>query len=358
MRDGRAHHVLGLSIAQAARGHDVTILQPTAAALPEPVDRVRPVALTNAPSAMRFPRSRSATIRFNLTAARWIVAHRRREGVDVIHAHGDVYECAVLGPLARIVGVPLVLTIHSGLSRRRRYRVVARRLLRLPRAIIAVDEGIRDRLLEMGLPAQSVSVISSGIWYEQFRARPSGATDDGAPKIISVGRLHPVKGYEHLIAAARKIGGRMTFDVYGDGPERARLTAQSRDLRHVTFRGERAPEEIIGALGGADIFVLPSVSLPSEIEATPTAVIEAMAAGLPVICTDAGGLPRLISDGVNGLIVPERDPEALAAAIIRLAGDPALRREMGDANRLLAKQRAWDVIASRVDEVYRSVINR
>jgi glycosyltransferase involved in cell wall biosynthesis len=154
----------------------------------------------------------------------------------------------------------------------------------------------------------------------------------GVPLVGSLGRLHPQKGFSDLLTAFAQVRQRVSsvrLFVAGDGELRDDLEAQARSLgiaAAVTFAGVRADvSEILAAL---DVFVLPSLW-----EGMPNAVLEAMAAGLPVVATAVGGTPEVVVDRVTGLLVPPQDPGALARAIERLLRDPGLRRTMGRAGR-------------------------
>ncbi|MEM7349860.1 MAG: glycosyltransferase, partial [Acidobacteriota bacterium] len=147
-----------------------------------------------------------------------------------------------------------------------------------------------------------------------------------------VGRLTDTKGFEHLLAAAaeaRANGIRLEVVLVGDGPRHEALTAEARRLgigSAVHFLGRRGdPDCIYPAL---DLFVLSSLR-----EGSPNVLLEAMACGIAAIATRVGGVPELIDDGDQGLLIPPGDPKVLATALQRLATDPALRHRLGQAAR-------------------------
>ena len=162
------------------------------------------------------------------------------------------------------------------------------------------------------------------------RTAPYAARAAGPFRLISTGRLHWAKGLEFALLAVRRLVDRgmdVHYEIIGAGPERERLGFAIHDLGlagRVTLSGRRTSEAVRAALEAADLFVLSSVS-----EGVSNAALEAMAMELPVVTTDAGGMPEAVRDGVDGRVVPARAPDALAAAIADLLRDPAQRIALG-----------------------------
>jgi colanic acid/amylovoran biosynthesis glycosyltransferase len=151
-----------------------------------------------------------------------------------------------------------------------------------------------------------------------------------------VAGLRDYKGHTHLLRAVDRLraqGRRLVVDLIGDGELREGLEAESRALGladAVAFHGARPSAEVVTAMERADVFVLPSVITASgKMEGLPVALMEAMAREVPVVATAISAIPELVEDGVTGLLVPPEDPEALAAALARLADDPELRVRLG-----------------------------
>jgi glycosyltransferase involved in cell wall biosynthesis len=173
------------------------------------------------------------------------------------------------------------------------------------------------------------------------------------PRIGFLGRLEPVKGLDVLLDAFDLLQSPASLVVAGDGSERQRLAARS---ERVHFLGPVDFAQVPAFLKSLDVLVLPSITiLPLHKEQFGRVLVEAMAAGVPVIGSSSGAIPEVIDDA--GLVVPERDPLSLAQAIDRVLGDPDLRQRLID----LGHQRvrtlyAWPVVAERTVELFRSAI--
>jgi glycosyltransferase involved in cell wall biosynthesis len=145
----------------------------------------------------------------------------------------------------------------------------------------------------------------------------------------------------------------------GDGDIRGELEAQVADLGLtdvVSFAGVAVRDGVNAYLSAADIVAVPSVHADGFVDGQPTVALEAMAAGRPLVVTRVGGLPDLVSEGVNGLVVAERDPDALAAAIVSLAHDATRRTALGAAGRArVERELNWNTVADRLIRVYESV---
>jgi glycosyltransferase involved in cell wall biosynthesis len=140
--------------------------------------------------------------------------------------------------------------------------------------------------------------------------------------------------------------------LVGNGPLDAELRAAAHDLPGVHFLGELPPERVRDVLAAADAAVLASVDLLGVREGTPTCVLEAMACGLPLAVTDVGTLRQLVAGTDEGILVPQRAPAALAAALQRLREDAAFRLRLGGANRTHALDRDWKRVAAQVTDWY------
>jgi glycosyltransferase involved in cell wall biosynthesis len=230
--------------------------------------------------------------------------------------------------------------------------------------VIAVSEENR-RTLETtyGLPPNAVEVVHNGVDLSRFAGPASDALRDElrlereGPIVLTVSRLLPNKGHDDLIAAAPAILSRFPgahFVFAGDGDQRAALEAQIEALHlrdHFSLLGFRT--DVPDLMRGSDLFVLPSLA-----EGFSLALVEALAAGLPVVATRVGGAEEAIEDGRNGFLAPPADPAALAAAVIGvLEMEPAGRRALSKAARGSARRFSVEAMAERMFAIYREVSN-
>ena len=277
--------------------------------------------------------------RGDATAAARLRAEVRAFRPDVVHLHST--KAGLIGrPIARSAGVRVLYTAH-GTSWHYTGRVVGRLQLALERLLRRLTDGLlavcpeeaRAFVEEVGFPSARVRVIRNGVPLpsrarlvakrRQTRAR-LGALDDETWAVF-VGRLTHEKGLDVLLRALEAPVGLGGLLVVGDGPERNMLESlATRASVPVRFCGYH--EDVSGFLAAADVFVQPSRS-----EGLPFSLLEAMAHGLPVVCSDVGGMRAAVGDG--GRVVPADDPLTLAACLRRTARDGDMRRALGEAAR-------------------------
>jgi len=266
----------------------------------------------------------------------------------LIHAHFGLGGALAL-PIARALKVPLVVTFHGAdATKDRHYQrqliptIFQRRCMALQQEaalIICVAEYIRDALIGRGFPAAKLKVICYGVEPETDNC-PVPAAE--RPYILFVGRFVEKKGVGHLLDAMRILeseGASVDLTLIGDGPMAEAFRQQSDGLRNARFLGWRPNQEVRRAMRGAIAVCVPSVpARGGDSEGLPNVVIEGMAAAVPVIGSNHGGIGEAVEHGRTGFLVPPGDPHAIAAAVRRLLGDPALRRQMGLAARAAANE--------------------
>jgi glycosyltransferase involved in cell wall biosynthesis len=219
----------------------------------------------------------------------------------------------------------------------------------------ANSTGARDFLVTNGFPANKMTVIHNGVQFEGVSVVHHGPRD--RPRAICVARFVPRKRHDVLLRAAaalRDRGVALELELVGYGPiepEMKRLTAELGLDAQVVFTGRLRQSAITSRLLEADLFVLTSLW-----EGMPGSVLEAMAAGLPVVATDASGTNEVVIPGETGLLVPPGDVEATADALARLAGDPGLRRRMGEGGRRRVEEHfSFERVVHEKIALYRSL---
>jgi glycosyltransferase involved in cell wall biosynthesis len=275
----------------------------------------------------------------------------------VVHWHAA--RAHALGALAALLAPGAKRVLSRRVDFRVRGSAGSRLLYALPiDAIAAISGGVRDALTASGVPSTAIRVIPSGIDtapfdapFDRAAARARLGIAPGRILAIQVAALAPHKSQTTLLHAAARLRERapsLVTWIAGEGRLRGALLAEHARLGlddRVRFLGFR--EDVVDLLRAADLFVL-----SSYLEGLGTSVLDAMAAGLPVVATRVGGVPEIVRDGETGLLVPPRDPEALAAAMARLAEEPALRERLGAGGRALARTYGADRTASLTRDLY------
>lgn len=281
----------------------------------------------------------------------------RRERPDIVHANSS--KAGVLGRVAAwIARVPVrIFTVHGWAFAQYHgaastlYLLLDRAVRPLTSVFICVSERTRAAGIAAGTcTARSTRVIANAV---DVRAVPPAPLAGEPPRVVSVGRLKEPKDFVGLVEALARVRTPFRAAIVGDGPDRSAVEAAVRRCSlgdRIELLGERA--DVAVQLGRSDVFVLPSRS-----EGMPMSVLEAMAAGLPVVASAVGGVPELIGDA--GVLAPAGDVEALAAALDRVVGDRELRRALGAAARRRVTER-FDVSAFHAAHlaVYRDALAR
>jgi glycosyltransferase involved in cell wall biosynthesis len=283
--------------------------------------------------------------------------------VDIVHTHSS--KAGFLGRLAaRAAGAPhIVHTPHGHIfdgyfspATARLFGALERLAARWTDRIITLsDEEAQDHLrLGIGRPDQFVT-IPSGVDLTEVVTAPPVRLVTGAPVVGAVARLVPVKGLQYLIDAAPEILRRVPearFVLVGDGEMRAALEAQARGMGladRVTFSGFR--KDVPSVMAGMDLVVLPSLN-----EGMGRVLVMAMALGKPIVATKVGGVAELLGGGESGLLVPPRDPQALAEAVTAILEDPGRARCFGEAGRRRAPRYSAEAMLDSLAKLYREVM--
>ncbi len=280
---------------------------------------------------------------------------RHREGI--LHVHGasraSFWRKAPFMALAQAAGWPVVFHLHGGGFARfvnhcgPRARAVVRHFLDRAAAIVVVSDRWEAWMRSATSNPNIVTIPNPVLFQSQAAAGRGGSL------IAFCGRCEEGKGVYELLEATARLAPTLPevrLELAGDGElDRVERRASELGIRaHVHLPGWIDSDRRDALLARATVFVL-----PSHAEGLPVALLEAMAAGCPVVATKVGGIPDLVTDGVDGLLVPPRDPEALAAAIRRVLTDPALARRLGcNARATVAAHFSPERAMERLEDLY------
>jgi len=285
---------------------------------------------------------------------------------DLVHTH--LYHAGLVGRLAaRWLNIgPVVVHQHGAEFARTRLRTIldASTLGWVSRYVVSCQAVADVLMAREGIPPAQISVIYNGLDVRNFKRASRARHPDSWPvpagslSVGCVGRLSPEKGQSTLIQAASLLidQGRDFHVVFvGEGSQLLELLEQCNRLGledNIHFVGHQ--QGAAGWLVHFDIF-----ALPSAWEGISLALLEAMAAGLPVVATAVGGTPEVVLDGQTGLLVPPGDPQATAAALERLLSDPALRQEMGAAGRArVSASFAIEGTQEQLEQLYQQLLEQ
>jgi glycosyltransferase involved in cell wall biosynthesis len=289
-----------------------------------------------------------------LHQARRFVRWCRDRRVRVLQAC-DFYANVFALPAATIARVPVRLGSRRDVTMPERspgQRLLQRLSYPLAHRVIANSSAAAERLIQEGVRPSKVVTIANGLDFDRFAVRQQGSPSRRPRIVTTVANLRPGKGHDVLLKAAARLVRRVPdirFRIVGDGPRRGDLERQAAALRvssHVEFLGYRS--DVAELLRQSDIFALPSL-----MEASPNALIEAMAAGVPIVATRVGGIPEAIEHERSGILVAPQDDRALAAGIARLIKRPQIASRLADAARQSAESRfSFDRMVNEFQQLY------
>lgn len=377
--------VLHLSEGLAAAGHEIHVLAPHApgAAREERIGSMRVHRFRYAPAVLeRLSYDGGILENLRQRPVRWLLvpgflvaefaallAIVRRNRIDLIHAHWFLPQGLVAAVARTVVSRPLVMSAHgsdvlamrSGI-RRRMLQFAARRA----DACTTVTNFLRSELYSAtGVEAQ---VIPMGVDLETFASgdATAGRIHAKPPRrsILFVGRLVPQKGVRHLLEAMVRVREEIPTSrlvIVGDGPDRPALERRAAELglgECVDFAGPLPHSEVTGRYREADVLVLPSVqNRQGQAEGLPVVLLEAGAAGLPVVASAIGGVPDLVNDGTTGLLVNPGESDEIATAVTDLLRDDALYTVVaGGLRDAVIARYSRESVVGQFDALFRSLV--
>ena len=300
-----------------------------------------------------------------------LIRYLHRERVDILHTH--LFEPSAVGLLAGVLAGTRgrVMTRHYSNYHTRigkKWHVRVDQLCnRMSHAIIAVSQHTADHIVqEEGAPVGKVHVALNGIDFSRVKVSDRDAPvrlrrewcPEGAHLVVVPGRLHPEKGHTYFFQALSLVRRRLACPVValvaGAGPFESSYREEVRSLGCediVRFLGFR--RDIPDVIAAADLVVLPSVA-----EAFGLVVAEALYLGTPIVATHVGGIPEIVEDGIDSVLVPPADSKALADAIVRLLGDPERRRLMASAGRERVRDRfSFEKMMRAYEQIHEGLVD-
>jgi glycosyltransferase involved in cell wall biosynthesis len=278
---------------------------------------------------------------FYFAEAGLLAEELRRRGTQHLHAHFVNVAASVTQLASALLGprVRWSFTMHGPLEFDNVDQHGIADKVRDAAFVVCISDFARSQLMRLVEPEHwdKLHVVRCGVRPADYAGEPSAP--NGAFRVLTVGRLAPMKGFAVLLDAVGRLVGQgrdVRLSIVGDGPDAPALEARARALGiadRVVFRRALGAPEVAGELRQADAFCLPSFA-----EGVPVVLMEAMAAGLPVVATRVMGVPELVRDGESGLLVAPGRDEPLAQALATLAADPQRRREMGHAGRRIVSE--------------------
>ncbi len=342
-------HVRELADCLRERDHDVLVIAPARTPPTQPwvVAVGRPIDIRyNASNAPIDPRPWSRRgVRHALATF----------GPDVVHAHQPMVPSTGLWATLE-ARAPVVGTFHSGATRARLYDLAAP-VLRRAAARLAVRIAVSERAAEFERDriGGEFRVIANGVDVDRWAEATPADLGDGR-KLLFVGRLDARKGFPVAIGAFERLAAErpdLRLIVVGDGPERTAIDALPTMLRaRVTMLGAVPNAKLPPIHAACDLYLGPSTGG----ESFGIVLIEAMAAGLPVAASDTPGYDEVVTDRVDGLLVPPSNPAALAAAAGRLLDDAGLAERLAASGQVRARTFAWPTVIEQIEEAYRDAL--
>ena len=335
-------------------------------------DLARDRPFTRLGDASRDPRVRAERVRAVRIAdlphglgivAPGLVLETVRRSADVVHAHAFGFPPTWAGALRRWgKATPLVVTPHSdtgggGWGSQLYERAFTHGVLTRADHVVALTEGERARLERLGVEPARLSVLPNGIDLTEFKDLDTSARGSETFRVLYVGRIDPQqKGLTTLIRAVasleegRRIAVRLVGEDWGGTAEVVRLIGALRVGDRVEVVGPVSRPQLLSEYAATDLFVLPSTIEPFGI-----VLLEAMAAGLPIVATSVGGIPEVVDHGRTGLLVPPKDPRKLAEAIEKFRGDADLRQRFGRAGLARVAAFSWERLGPRYARMFETI---
>lgn len=248
---------------------------------------------------------------------------RKQFPFDIVLASWAYPDSFAAALVAQKLKKPLVVKVHgTDINTAHQYFLrpaMIRYALTKAEKIIAVTQDLKEKIVRLGVPQEKVAVIPNGVNTELFKKMDARECRNRIPlsanakQVLFIGNLVPIKGVEYLIKAFKDVPQEVCLNIIGEGELRESLENLARECRvssRVFFRGKRPHQEIPLWMNACDALCLPSLN-----EGCPNVILEALACGMPIVASGVGGIPEMIPEGKNGILVEPANPQALSQAI-------------------------------------------
>ena len=291
-----------------------------------------------------------------------------KENPDIIHAHGyQVFTTDAALTVSKIKKIPLVLTLHGfprgfdKLTHRAYFNLIGKETLKRAKKIISVSRMVAHEFRVIGVPKEKIAIVPNGVDLEEYKQLPTGDLfrkrldiKENEKVVLTVGRLEKIKGFQYLIKALpsiiKEVGSTKLVIAGPDfnyGATLKKLTEETNVQDHVIFYGPINGKEKFEAFSAANI-----VAVPSLYEGFGMLLLEAMAAGKPLVATNTGAAPEIIQNGKNGILANLGNVEDLAGKIIKLLSDDQLMYLISQESRRTVEAFDWGKVSEQIHKLY------
>jgi N-acetyl-alpha-D-glucosaminyl L-malate synthase BshA len=306
--------------------------------------------------------------KFNYQIAPKLIPLLLKENPDIIHAHGyQVFTTDAALMASKIKKAPLVLTLHGfprsfgNPTHRAHFNLIGKEALEKAKKIISVSHMVAREFKAIGVPKEKIAIIPNGIDLEEYKQLPIGNPfrkrldiKENEKIVLTIGRLEKIKGFQYLIKALpsiiQEVGSTKLVIAGPDfnyGSKLKKLTEETNVQENVIFYGPINGKEKFEAFSAANI-----VAVPSLYEGFGMLLLEAMAAGKPLVATNTGAAPEIIKNGKNGILAGSGDVEDLAGKIIKLLSDDQLMYLIGQESRKTVEAFNWEKVSEQIHKLY------
>ncbi len=343
LKGGMEKHIFHLSREQIGQGHHVKVMFNDGEKITSADEKIGYFKLYKI-----RPQALGVILFYSLVAIRFLF---HRQSYDVVHIHGDWSALLFATMIKKLVSAKcVVFSIHGGITQRFAHQHLLPKLLRQTDLIFSTGYDTAQEITK--LTGREVHVQPSGIsdvFFEPFDKN----FDFQRFTVVTVANLFAVKNIELVFEIAKRLK-ECDFVIIGDGPEKKRLQdlLKKEKINNVTLAGFKTAPEVREYYRKSDCYLLTSFA-----EGTPTSALEAMACGLPIVSSNAGGIGHIVKEYQNGFVLNDFDPDRYADKIKRLKDDPKMRKNIFHSNSLLAQKYKWKNVADRITAMMRSKLD-